>query len=100
VQCLEWKRALVLDVSPPICVRSIWQASALRHRSPASVTESPVSLEVLAGFRFGWGLGREGKGFANSYLCGDNVKLESLPVVVGLFECLNLSLRNQIIWGG
>jgi len=28
------------------------------------------------------------------YLCGDNVKLEFLPVLVGLFESLNLS-QNQ-----
>ncbi len=28
------------------------------------------------------------------YLCGDDVKLEFLPVLVGLFESLNLS-QNQ-----
>ena len=33
------------------------------------------------------------EGFESSYLCGDDVKLEFLPVVVGLFESLNLSLR-------
>ena len=33
---VRWEMDLVLDGSPPIFVRNIWQASVLRHQSPAS----------------------------------------------------------------
>jgi len=36
------------------------------------------------------------KSFANTDLCGDDVELEFLPVVVCLFECLNLVSQGQI----
>ena len=34
---VRWEMDLVLDGSPPIFVRNIWQASVLRRQSPASV---------------------------------------------------------------
>ena len=34
---VRWEMGLVLDVSPPIFVRNILQASVLRRQSPASV---------------------------------------------------------------
>jgi len=55
--------------------------SARRPRSPAS-DHRHVSV-----------LGSKGE-CSSVYLCGDNVKLEFHPVLVGMFESLNLS-QNQ-----
>ena len=62
-------------------------------RSPASIETrrrlaSPFPLSVSE-----WESGE----FRNSYLCGDDVELELLPIVVGLFEGLNLTSQRQII---
>ena len=85
--------ALVLDVSPPTSGRSTWQATVLMPRSPASIETrrqlAPFSPSSVSG---------SGSGeIRNSYLCGDDVELELLPVVVGLFESLNLTSQRQII---
>lgn len=64
------------DVVRPICVRNIWPASVRRRQSRASVADrlARSDLEELD----------------CPDLCCDDVKLEFLPVFVGLFERLNL----------
>ncbi len=84
--------ALALGVSPPIFGRSTWQAIVLMPRSPPSIqARNRLAPSSFKRFR----IGERGE-FRKSYLCGDNVELKLLPVIVGLFECLNLMSQRQI----
>ena len=44
-----WEMGLVLDVSPPIFVRNILQASVLRRQSPASVGVGVLAIHQVSG---------------------------------------------------
>lgn len=72
-----WKMVLARGVSLPTCEHSIWPAIARMRRSPASAHAVRFFLLRLDGLRL-------------AYLCGDDVELEFLPIIVGLFKCLNL----------
>ena len=87
----DLKTALVRDASLPISGHNILPAIVQKPRSPASIAQVGLALDSFhPSFRCstGW--------FQISYLCGDDVELEFLPVVVGLFECLNLESQRQI----
>ena len=72
----------VLGAIPPISVHNISRAIALRHRNPTSRTSISTAHRSLRG--------------RLNYLCGDDIELEFLPVVVGLLECLNLHQISDI----
>ena len=84
-------------VTRPICGHSISQASVLRRRSPASANH----VSAISQNSFLWGpqqkknkskekKERERERKRETNLCGNDVELELLPVIVGLLERLNL----------
>lgn len=90
----------------PGCISSHFRAQYLagqRSEAPKSSICVRQNVSVALGrsksrefqiFAFGF----EELGWTRkAYLCGDYVELELLPIVIGLFECLNLGLTIRII---